>query len=134
MHALLLMCGTFYQNKNGKKMMKILNGSSLFIIEWAWWTIPTNVVFVRAVIFTINVPLNNVDNLTYNGCGLLSMISCLSISSKERKMGMLTFHNMIWNARYIQSVLDCLWGKPLRWIYVRSVISLNCTNIDNDIN
>ena len=52
---------------------------------------------------------------------------------KERKMGMLTFHNMIWNAPCIQSVLNCLWGKPLRRIYVRSVMLLNCQNIDNDI-
>jgi len=78
-------------------------------------------------------PNNGDDNLTYNGCGLLSMISCLSISSKERKMGMLTFHNMIWNAPCIQSVLNCLWGEPLRRIYVRSVILLNCQNIDNGI-
>ena len=31
----------------------------------------------------------------------------------------------------VQNVLNCLWGEPLRWIYVRSVILLNCIYKDS---
>ena len=80
-------------------------------------------------------PNNGDDNLTYNGCGLLAYdIMFINFIKKEKgKWGILTFHNTIWNAAMVVK-LDMyrmnwivLWGEPLRWIYVQSVILLNYT-------
>ena len=65
-------------------------------------------------------------------------ITCLwyhvyQFHQKKGKWGILTFHNTIWNAAIVVK-LDMyrmnwivLWGEPLRWIYVPSVILLNYT-------
>ena len=103
----------------------------------AWFPYEIYFVFREVVLFesyTLNDFLQTMVMITWLTMGVdyLSMISCLSISSKrKRKWSILTFHNTIWNAAMVVRLhiyrmnWIVLWGEPLRWIYVQSVILLN---------